>query len=393
MSGPRAKKSNRSKRSSPRTRTYRSAALLSPTFLEDLTLLNQGENEEPPELRKSTFRQSNFWDGEGDPLKIEWKSRASLAVDVPRANISDIEWKTGPLEEAVPVPPIPVFSYHRGCLFHSVSTAKAKHHGRTEVLMIKRQRRVNNGHWEREKELIAKLHDMIIPFIVPMYGYDEESSPNYVSILMQKLEADTFNFVDSITDKERYELTSSLFADIKGAIEVLHKNGWYHRDIKLDNIMTKLLPSGKRIFKLGDLGLVTKKGDNVVCGTPIYLTPVLNTNGKVCDYFAAFVTMFSFITKRHPWNERNLNGLKTFLINLAVEQYPTHSFASNPNLPKSKAFQLLKPPHTPHGYSRYALWFLMEIQTDLMEALWPEETSMATGSVGSKRVRDASGLE
>ena len=63
-------------------------------------------------------------------------------------------------------------------------------------------------------------------------------------------------------------------------LEHVHKNGYLHRDIKLQNILVKKGSNGNNTFKLADFGFA-KRLENVngtVLGTENYMSPEIYLN-------------------------------------------------------------------------------------------------------------------
>lgn len=42
--------------------------------------------------------------------------------------------------------------------------------------------------------------------------------------------------------------TATVLADVIRGLEVVHKNGYLHRDIKIDNILVHVDANGKKVF-------------------------------------------------------------------------------------------------------------------------------------------------
>lgn len=84
------------------------------------------------------------------------------------------------------------------------------------------------------------------------------------------------------------EVTRILSETLKG-ISSLHREGVYHRDIKLGNILI----TGSKAVKITDFGISTKeKNCDGFDGTPFYLAPEV-TKGKKCDASKADIYAFS----------------------------------------------------------------------------------------------------
>lgn len=97
--------------------------------------------------------------------------------------------------------------------------------------------------------------------------------------------------------------TRFLFKQALSAIEYLHKLGYSHRDIKLDNILV----GSDYDLKLADFGLASKsKKSSTVKGTLYYMAPEVvaekeyNTNDS--DLYALAVVLFSMLTHSMPFN-------------------------------------------------------------------------------------------
>ena len=86
----------------------------------------------------------------------------------------------------------------------------------------------------------------------------------------------------------------------------MHKTGYVHRDLKLDNI---LIDPQTRDIKIIDLGFSIEAGPNeklnFYCGTPSYMDPDLARKapylGTAADVWACGVILFTMLTSILPF--------------------------------------------------------------------------------------------
>lgn len=169
--------------------------------------------------------------------------------------------------------------------------------------------------FEREISIMKQLKH---PHIVSLNELHVNKS--HIYIFMEYVEGgDLFTY---LSDHGSFTETGSrpLFFQACNAVRYLHENGITHRDIKLDNILLKLSPSGTiDSVKLADFGLARAVGDGdlmkTICGTPSYLAPeiVCRTStstaySKSVDIWALGVVLYALHLNSFPFSKMFLNG-------------------------------------------------------------------------------------
>jgi serine/threonine protein kinase len=134
---------------------------------------------------------------------------------------------------------------------------------------------------------------------------------------------------------------------IAGALKVLSRNGYIHRDVKPMNILQKtgshyiLIDAGYALDRDGEA--LTLPGN--VVGTRPYLSPdqILLAPKKLdirSDMFALGITMYECAAGEHPFlNDDTPNG---DLIHTILNIEPLHPSHFNPSVPKNLASIILK---------------------------------------------------
>ncbi len=106
-------------------------------------------------------------------------------------------------------------------------------------------------------------------------------------------------------------LTFEILVELMSALAYAHDRGVVHRDVKLDNLFLHYDPSGARVAKLLDFGIV-----RVLSETRATMAGFVGTLGNAapeqlrnedpspaCDIYSAGVTLYQMITGRDPFGE------------------------------------------------------------------------------------------
>ncbi len=107
---------------------------------------------------------------------------------------------------------------------------------------------------------------------------------------------------------------------VLSALVVAHKHGIVHGDIKPANIMydEKLDTYIVTDFGAAYTGKKNKRGNNIIIGTPTYMSPEQLEGKKLdgrSDLFSLAVTLYHLLTGHQPFTGKNLFGLKRSIIN------------------------------------------------------------------------------
>ncbi|ORZ05051.1 kinase-like domain-containing protein [Absidia repens] len=143
-------------------------------------------------------------------------------------------------------------------------------------------------------------------------------------------QGDLFDFVmqDQRVNKVRDEcLVKSVFLQILDAVQHMHAQGIYHRDIKLENVLLKSDneddDASSFTCKVADFGLATRERYSLEfgCGSTTYLAPehfdeepvsscITTTGDELIPYDAAAsdvwsvgILLLAFLFGRNPWQE------------------------------------------------------------------------------------------
>jgi aurora kinase len=175
-------------------------------------------------------------------------------------------------------------------------------------------------YFRRELEVMYKIHH---PNVVKLFGHFEDN--NYCYFIMEYIsKGNVYNLLT--LDKKKQispKVVATIMKDVISAVYFLHNMNppIIHRDIKPENV---LLNEGI-IAKLTDFGwsnyIQEDKERKTVCGTPIYLAPeIIKEQGhdKRVDIWCIGVLLFELITKKVPFQGKDLETLKSNILHLKI---------------------------------------------------------------------------
>ncbi|ORE05983.1 kinase-like protein [Rhizopus microsporus var. microsporus] len=139
---------------------------------------------------------------------------------------------------------------------------------------------------------------------------------DYIYMIMELCDqGDLFDFV--IKDQESSfirdeSLVKEWFTQILDAVEHMHAQGVYHRDIKLENILLKQ-EQENTVCKVADFGLATRERYSMEfgCGSTSYLAPehfdddseLVPYDAAASDTWSLGILLLAFMFGRNPWQE------------------------------------------------------------------------------------------
>ncbi|GAB5590829.1 cAMP-dependent protein kinase catalytic subunit [Umbelopsis nana] len=162
------------------------------------------------------------------------------------------------------------------------------------------------------------------PNIISLHRSIEDSS--HIYIIMELCDqGDLFDYVvrDSEINAVRdAKFVRKAFSEILDAVQYLHDNQVYHRDIKLENILLKLTnedsPEEELVTKVADFGLATRDRLSMEfgCGSTTYLAPEhflgddqtdeeleQPYDSAASDVWSLGVMFLALVFGRNPWQE------------------------------------------------------------------------------------------
>lgn len=162
--------------------------------------------------------------------------------------------------------------------------------------------------FESEARLVARLEH---PFIVPLFDYWRE--PNSAYLVMRYYSAGSLK--DALDRQGTFSLKASarIFEQIAGALNVAHRNGVIHRDLKPGNI---LLDEDGNAY-LTDFGIALHLDENRdaptdrFSGSPAYVSPEVLREQKPTprsDIYSMTYVLYHMLTGKLPFKEDTLSS-------------------------------------------------------------------------------------
>lgn len=191
--------------------------------------------------------------------------------------------------------------------------------GRRALKILHAQFRSNRQVVERFYAEARACHELRHPNIasVDEYAYAEDGSP---FIVMELLVGQSLEDHLRTHPPLPVELAAKLIVDALAALDVAHRAGVVHRDVKPPNLFVVPTPEGTPLLKVLDFGIAkvmdvaggmgrrTRTG--AMLGTPGYMSPEQIRDAKSCDarsdLWSLGVVFFEMLTHRHPYGDDDL---------------------------------------------------------------------------------------
>ena len=186
-----------------------------------------------------------------------------------------------------------------------------------KVMRIQRDEKLERDrikHWLREAEIVAQLdHDNIVKIHdAEMHGDSAYIAMDFISgySMSERLRKREY-----LTVGECIRISKAMLR----ALAVAHGHGVIHGDIKPANIMYEV---SRESYILTDFGAAyssrrERKADNLIIGTPAYMSPEQLEGRKLdgrSDLFSLAVTLYHLLTGVQPFSGGSLPELKSNIV-------------------------------------------------------------------------------
>ncbi len=188
------------------------------------------------------------------------------------------------------------------------------------------------------KNLLCLNHDNVIK----VYGGGAHGDRQYYS--MQYID----NIISPETLVNELALAQKLDIVTQGGrgLGYLHRNGIVHRDVKLDNLVTRRGKDDKLEVKIADLGIAKNVDDemdltvtNTFMGTPSYMAPEQFSSAKSvdrqADIYSLGAVLYTLITGVRPYHEKET--VYELIHAVGRGEPPTPSNRVRPDIPEALA--------------------------------------------------------
>jgi serine/threonine protein kinase len=158
------------------------------------------------------------------------------------------------------------------------------------------------------------------PNLMKCYGYFSEMMGNkkQIIVIMEYIKGqELFDIVVRRDREYRTRNMKTILQQITDGLLYLHRKGYVHQDIKLENIMLTY----KNKIKIIDYDFLVDINNiyrNYRCGTPSYCSPEIirkETPHRKNDLWALGVSMYSFLVGTYPFQGDNKKDLFNDILN------------------------------------------------------------------------------
>ncbi|EFP07357.1 hypothetical protein CRE_26204 [Caenorhabditis remanei] len=188
--------------------------------------------------------------------------------------------------------------------FGIVKEAKSKKTGLSYAVKILENKEALNEKFLVKRELShhwSFSHKNVVSCIDVM---SDGTSKYIIMELMMGILYDLLKEKGCIDEEE----SARVMKDISKGLQYLAGKKLVHRDIKPKNLLYHVKSGNKKLYKLGDMGLVTNFEASTFCGTVDYMSPerfLMKKYSFATDIWAAGVVMFQTTTGKLPLNHQH----------------------------------------------------------------------------------------
>lgn len=180
------------------------------------------------------------------------------------------------------------------------------------------------------------VHDHIVPILDVRYSSDED----YAYIYMPLADTDLLD----LCVKNPGEHLCKHVKRVALALQHCHNNGFYHRDVKVENVLIKDNNTWLADFGLSTTNMVSDSatGTNNVCCPEIYKNLREHENNMydcaMADTWSLGIMLYSVITSKIPWRapvetdtlyERFVSGTHKRPTNMSAQAYDLFRWATH----------------------------------------------------------------
>lgn len=168
--------------------------------------------------------------------------------------------------------------------------------------------------FKREIE-IAKIlnHDNIVK-----YYETKEVDEGTIYLLMQHIKGSNLeSYMDEYDTGLEEQKAKKLFLQLIQAINFIHSQGIYHRDLKLENLMFDQESEKVYLIDFGYCALNSEKGSSIFndpVGSPLYSCPEKMKNTPYCaqssDIWSLGICLFRLLNGFYPFYPHDTNGIE-----------------------------------------------------------------------------------
>ncbi|KAJ7053476.1 kinase-like protein, partial [Mycena amicta] len=171
----------------------------------------------------------------------------------------------------------------------------------------------SRAHSIQQDELL--IHQMVSDHPRTITFYRHFTTEEYVFVVLEFAQSDFFSaVVDREIFRHRPALIKEAFNQVLDAVDFLHRNGIYHRDIKPNNI---LCDQNGTNLRFADFGLSTQRqlSTQFGCGSRFYMSPEsigpMTPEGcysaRYSDMWAISVLFTNLISGHMPWTSADMS--------------------------------------------------------------------------------------